>query len=134
MSVKSTGTYQGRVQILQSVCRSYCYYTFFRRKSIKFVEQSCKSLVMALCAVMGGDILLERAKQRLGIDEGQTTPCGRVSLERLEIFVFNGIPSGIRGDCRVLAPRFSRNGRGSSGKSCRGRTTASTTTDRKSVV
>ena len=36
------------------------------------------------CAVMGGDILLERAKQRLGIDEGQTTPCGRVSLERLE--------------------------------------------------
>ena len=38
----------------------------------------------ALCAVMGGDILLERAKQRLGIDEGQTTPCGRVSLERLE--------------------------------------------------
>ncbi|MEO7588954.1 MAG: NADH-quinone oxidoreductase subunit NuoE [Arachnia sp.] len=38
----------------------------------------------ALCAVMGGDALLEHAKAKLGIDEGQTTPCGRVSLERLE--------------------------------------------------
>ena len=38
----------------------------------------------ALCAVMGGDALLEQAKEKLGIDEGQTTDDGQVSLERLE--------------------------------------------------
>ncbi|PIE21093.1 MAG: NADH-quinone oxidoreductase subunit NuoE [Arachnia propionica] len=38
----------------------------------------------ALCAVMGGDILLDRAKETLGIDENQTTEDGMFSLERLE--------------------------------------------------
>ena len=38
----------------------------------------------ALCAVMGGDILLEKVSDRLGIHEGETTPDGKFSLERVE--------------------------------------------------
>ncbi len=38
----------------------------------------------ALCAVMGGDILLDRVAKKLGIGEGQTTPDGKISLERVE--------------------------------------------------
>ena len=38
----------------------------------------------ALCAVMGGDILMNRVMTKLGIGEGETTPCGKISLERLE--------------------------------------------------
>jgi len=58
------------------------FYTMFKRRPAG--HHHLGVCTTALCAVMGGDILLERAKQRLGIDEGQTTPCGRVSLERLE--------------------------------------------------
>ena len=38
----------------------------------------------ALCAVMGGDQLLESVSEKLGIAEGETTPDGKFSLERLE--------------------------------------------------
>ncbi len=38
----------------------------------------------ALCAVMGGDVLLDRVQRRLGIHEGETTPDGEFSLERIE--------------------------------------------------
>lgn len=58
------------------------FYTMFKRRPAG--HHHLGVCTTALCAVMGGDILMERAKQRLGIDEGQTTPCGRVSLERLE--------------------------------------------------
>jgi NADH-quinone oxidoreductase, E subunit len=58
------------------------FYTMYKRKPAG--NHHLGVCTTALCAVMGGDILLDRAKQRLGIDEGQTTPCGRVSLERLE--------------------------------------------------
>ena len=54
------------------------FYTMFKRRPAG--HHHLGVCTTALCAVMGGDILLERAKQRLGIDEGQTTPCGRVSL------------------------------------------------------
>ncbi|MCC2592143.1 NADH-quinone oxidoreductase subunit NuoE [Tessaracoccus sp. OS52] len=58
------------------------FYTMYKRRPAgKHHVGVCTT---ALCAVMGGDMLLERAKQRLGIDEGQTTPDGQVSLERLE--------------------------------------------------
>ncbi len=58
------------------------FYTMYKRRPAgKHHVGVCTT---ALCAVMGGDILLERAKQRLGIDENQTTPDGQVSLERLE--------------------------------------------------
>ena len=38
----------------------------------------------ALCAVMGGDALLERVEAKLGISVDETTPDGKFSLERLE--------------------------------------------------
>lgn len=58
------------------------FYTMYKRKPAG--HNHLGVCTTALCAVMGGDILLERAKRKLGIDEGQTTPCGKVSLERLE--------------------------------------------------
>lgn len=58
------------------------FYTMYKRRPAG--QHHVGVCTTALCAVMGGDILLERAKQKLGIDEGQTTPCGKVSLERLE--------------------------------------------------
>lgn len=58
------------------------FYTMYKRRPAgKHHVGVCTT---ALCAVMGGDALLERAKHRLGIDENQTTPDGQVSLERLE--------------------------------------------------
>ena len=58
------------------------FYTMYRRRPAgKHHVGVCTT---ALCAVMGGDALMERTKQKLGIDEGQTTPDGQVSLERLE--------------------------------------------------
>lgn len=38
----------------------------------------------ALCAILGGDVLLDRVEHKLGIKEGQTTPDGKFSLERIE--------------------------------------------------
>jgi NADH-quinone oxidoreductase subunit E len=38
----------------------------------------------ALCAVMGGDALLDRVSEKLGIGPDETTPDGTFSLERLE--------------------------------------------------
>ncbi len=58
------------------------FYTMYKRRPAG--THHVGVCTTALCAVMGGDILLERAKARLGIDEGQTTPCGKVSLERIE--------------------------------------------------
>lgn len=58
------------------------FYTMYKRRPAG--THHVGVCTTALCAVMGGDILMERAKTKLGIDEGQTTPCGKVSLERLE--------------------------------------------------
>ncbi len=58
------------------------FYTMYKRRPAG--THHVGVCTTALCAVMGGDILLEQAKTKLGIDEGQTTPCGKVSLERLE--------------------------------------------------
>lgn len=58
------------------------FYTMYKRRPAG--EHHLGVCTTALCAVMGGDILLDRAKAKLGIDEGQTTPCGKVSLERIE--------------------------------------------------
>ena len=38
----------------------------------------------ALCAVLGGDQIMERVQARLGIADGQTTPDGKFSLESVE--------------------------------------------------
>ena len=58
------------------------FYTMYRRRPGG--RHHVGVCTTALCAVMGGDILLDRAKKRLGIDENQTTPDGQISLERLE--------------------------------------------------
>lgn len=58
------------------------FYTMYKRRPAG--KQHVGICTTALCAVLGGDILLERAKQFLGIDENQTTPDGQISLERLE--------------------------------------------------
>ena len=58
------------------------FYTMYKRRPAG--KHHLGVCTTALCAVMGGDILLQRAKDRLGIDEGQTTSDGQVSLERLE--------------------------------------------------
>ncbi len=58
------------------------FYTMYKRRPAgKHHVGVCTT---ALCAVMGGDILMDRVEERLGIKEGETTPCGKVSLERLE--------------------------------------------------
>ena len=58
------------------------FYTMYKRRPAG--KQHVGICTTALCAVMGGDILLERAKKFLGIDENQTTPDGQISLERIE--------------------------------------------------
>ncbi|MDO4784909.1 MAG: NADH-quinone oxidoreductase subunit NuoE [Propionibacteriaceae bacterium] len=58
------------------------FYTMYKRRPAgKHHVGVCTT---ALCAVMGGDILMNRVMTRLGIGEGETTPCGKISLERLE--------------------------------------------------
>lgn len=58
------------------------FYTMYRRRPTgKHHVGVCTT---ALCAVMGGDILLEKVSDKLGIKEGETTPDGMFSLERLE--------------------------------------------------
>ncbi len=40
--------------------------------------------ITALCAVMGGDILLDEVSEKLGVGEGETTADGMFTLERIE--------------------------------------------------
>jgi NADH-quinone oxidoreductase subunit E len=40
--------------------------------------------INTLCAVMGGDVLYEQIRNHLGIDNHESTPDGKVSLERIE--------------------------------------------------
>lgn len=58
------------------------FYTMYKRRPAG--KQHVGVCTTALCAVMGGDILLDQVKEKLGIDEGQTTPDGQISLERVE--------------------------------------------------
>nr|WP_040159642.1 NADH-quinone oxidoreductase subunit NuoE [Nigerium massiliense] len=58
------------------------FYTMYKRRPAG--RHHVGVCTTALCAVMGGDYLLEQAEQRLGIHEGETTPDGAVSLERIE--------------------------------------------------
>ncbi|HOA88096.1 NADH-quinone oxidoreductase subunit NuoE [Propioniciclava tarda] len=58
------------------------FYTMYhRRPAGKHHIGVCTT---ALCAVMGGDILLDEVGKKLGINEGETTPDGMFSLERVE--------------------------------------------------
>lgn len=58
------------------------FYTMYKRRPAgKHHVGVCTT---ALCAVMGGDQLLEHVEKKLGIGENQTTADGNFSLERLE--------------------------------------------------
>jgi NADH-quinone oxidoreductase subunit E len=58
------------------------FYTMFKRKAAgQHHIGVCRT---ALCAVMGGDILMERVSEKLGIGDGETTPDGKFSLEAIE--------------------------------------------------
>ena len=58
------------------------FYTMYKRRPAG--QHHVGVCTTALCAVMGGDLLLERVEKKLGIKENQTTPDGKISLERLE--------------------------------------------------
>ncbi|MGA4669423.1 NADH-quinone oxidoreductase subunit NuoE [Propionibacteriaceae bacterium Y1923] len=58
------------------------FYTMYKRRPAG--QHHVGVCTTALCAVMGGDLLLEHVENRLGISENQTTPDGKISLERLE--------------------------------------------------
>ena len=58
------------------------FYTMYKRRPAG--QHHVGVCTTALCAVMGGDILLEHVEAKLGISENQTTPDGKISLERLE--------------------------------------------------
>ncbi len=58
------------------------FYTMYRRRPGG--THHVGVCTTALCAVMGGDQLLDRVCDRLGIHEGETTADGAFSLERIE--------------------------------------------------
>lgn len=58
------------------------FYTMYRRRpGGKHHIGVCTT---ALCAVMGGDALLDQVSAKLGIEPDQTTPDGAFTLERIE--------------------------------------------------
>lgn len=58
------------------------FYSLFRlNKKGKYVLQVCHTLS---CYLRGSDDLIQRAKEILGIEEGETTPDGLFTLERVE--------------------------------------------------
>ncbi len=58
------------------------FYTMYKRKPNG--KHNFGVCTTSLCATMGGDILLEQAKDKLGIDVGETTADGQITLESLE--------------------------------------------------
>lgn len=58
------------------------FYTMYKRRPAG--RHHIGVCTTTLCAVMGGDALLEQMEDELGIHEGETTPDGTFSLERLE--------------------------------------------------
>jgi NADH-quinone oxidoreductase subunit E len=58
------------------------FYSQFKRKpNGEYTVGVCTN---TLCAVMGGDAIYETLAEHLGITNGQTTPDGRITLERVE--------------------------------------------------
>jgi NADH-quinone oxidoreductase subunit E len=58
------------------------FYTMYRRRPAG--EYHVGICTNTLCAVLGGDELMSRAKEHLGIGNNETTADGRVSLEHIE--------------------------------------------------
>ncbi|WP_424212342.1 NADH-quinone oxidoreductase subunit NuoE [Streptomyces sp. BI20] len=58
------------------------FYTMYRRKpSGDYQVGVCTN---TLCAVMGGDAILEELKEHLGVGNDETTPDGKITLEHIE--------------------------------------------------
>jgi len=58
------------------------FYTMYHRHPAG--EHHFGVCTTSLCAVLGGDILLDHMERQLGIHEGETTPDGKFSLQRIE--------------------------------------------------
>ena len=58
------------------------FYTMYRRKPAG--EYHVGVCTNTLCAVLGGDAILESLEEHLGIGHNETTPDGKVSLEHIE--------------------------------------------------
>ncbi|MGL5406948.1 MAG: NADH-quinone oxidoreductase subunit NuoE [Propionibacteriaceae bacterium] len=58
------------------------FYTMYKRKPAG--KQHVGVCVTSLCAIMGGDYIMEACESHLGIKAGQTTPDGAISLEAVE--------------------------------------------------
>jgi NADH-quinone oxidoreductase subunit E len=58
------------------------FYTMYKRRPAG--QHHVGVCTTALCAVMGGDVLLDAAAKHLGIGPDETTPDGKISLERIE--------------------------------------------------
>ncbi|MDR0782371.1 MAG: NADH-quinone oxidoreductase subunit NuoE [Propionibacteriaceae bacterium] len=58
------------------------FYTMYKRRPAG--RHHIGVCTTALCAVMGGDLLLEQVEQTLGIAPGETTEDGMFSLEKVE--------------------------------------------------
>jgi NADH-quinone oxidoreductase subunit E len=79
------------------------FYGFFPQAPIGDVRVwICRSLS---CMLRGGDELLERACRRLGIEPGQTTPGGELTIEFAECLgVCDHAPAALADDGRVFGP------------------------------
>jgi len=79
------------------------FYGFFPQAPIGDVRVwICRSLS---CMLRGGDELLERACHRLGIEPGQTTPGGELTVEFAECLgVCDYAPAAVADDGRVFGP------------------------------
>ncbi|BBX01577.1 NADH-quinone oxidoreductase subunit E [Mycolicibacterium moriokaense] len=58
------------------------FYSMYRRTPTgEYLVGVCTN---TLCAIMGGDAILDTLQEHLGVHAGQTTPDGRVTLEHIE--------------------------------------------------
>jgi NADH-quinone oxidoreductase subunit E len=79
------------------------FYGFFPQAPIGVVRVwICRSLS---CMLRGGDELLERACERLGIEPGETTPGGELTIEFAECLgICDFAPAALADDGRVFGP------------------------------
>src|ERR1700761_7759878 len=79
------------------------FYGFFPQAPIGDVRLwICRSLS---CMLRGGDELLEHACHRLGIEPGQTTPDGKLTLEYAECLgICDFAPAALADDGRIYGP------------------------------
>jgi len=65
-----------------SVSAVATFYTQYKRRpNGEYTVGVCTN---TLCAIMGGDEIFERLSERLGVGHDETTPDGRITLERVE--------------------------------------------------